>query len=291
MLSTPILSLPPEVRACIFKYLLDEVDLIFKFSKDFNSSSCHARWQDGKKLAFLEACKLFQIEALNLVQVHAITIDLNSLPNPNTTTTEKHGEKKKYAFSRQPKMALSLEKVRPHLRQLTINAKHALYCLLRTDILGTFPKLRTIRIKQTLWPRDMPSDYRAGLNEISRRQAFVLESLDQYLNGFTSLVSRPNFRCRDELTPLIDLLRDSKLQPFFPLFIDVTIEENSTSEQPRCSDNEKSFSYPLSKQVSAVRMTYDWPRREVIDMEIDMYDQFLPLAIKSKYTEKIFLGA
>jgi len=285
--STPILTLPPEVRASIFAYLLDDVDLIFKFSKCFNSSTCQTRWQDDKKLAFLKTCKLFEVEALNLVQIHYITIEVHLPLESGTPIPSTPIEKSKNVLRWRPKIALPLDRVRPHIQQLNIDARNALYHLLQTDILGTFAKLHTVRIKQTLWPRVMPSSCRAELDKKSRRQAFIRDSLDERIqSSLDCFVSGGASLCRTEQPALIDLLRHPKLQSYLPLFVDVTIEEYSTSQHSRHNNTDETHSFPISKQISAIRMTYKWPSQEIINLEVDMYDQFMPLAIKSKYTER-----
>lgn len=292
MSSTPIFTLPPEVRAYIFAYLLDEVEIVFKFSKAFDRSTSYARWQSGKKLAFLEACKLFKAEALHLVQFHAITIELEALSEPKTTTSPNApAERTRYAFWRQSEIPLPFEKIRPHVRQLTIDARYALYHFLKTDMLSSFPKLRSIRIKQVLWSR-MPSDFRNDLDEKSRRQALMLESLDENLGRSSGPFSpRRAVPCRTSHPPLIDLLRNPKLQVWLPLPIDLCIETDPTGRQLLFGTGDEPYTFPVERQVSTVRMTYSWPSREIIDLEADMYDQCMPLAIKSKYTEKINLKA
>jgi len=284
---SPILSLPAEVRAYIFQYLLDDVDLTFKCSKNFDTSSCWASWPEyHKKLAFLRACKLFEAEALNLVQVQAIAIEIDPPSDPNPVNPETAKLFAKYKGSAPQPIGLRLETVRPHLIQLSIDSKYTLGYLLNTELLDSFPKLRIIRIKQVLWPRVMDSSYREFLNSARGRLRVIDESVGEHTTASPYLTRSPS-ACLYDGVKLGTLLGNEKLSRYHPIMVDTTARSLGRFPNDWPSDDEAG--YPIKGAVSCLRMTYQWPARRVTGLEVDMYDQPMALAIKSQWTEKVSL--
>lgn len=288
--STPILSLPPEVRACIFKYLIDDVDLTFKFSKSFENPTCWAKWLEyHRNLSFLKVCSLFEAEALALVQVEAISIEIDPPPDPNLATpAEPKPTPSRFLCSAPQPIALTFSHVRPYLRQLSIDARYTLGYLLDTDLLQSFPKLKTIRVKQTLWPRDWEFGFREKLNNPKIRQKLIKESVGEYpANQNSAFAPLRMFRCRYDNTKLCTLLDHPKLKSFYPLLIDVMVKSGGRSSGAWASEDGPS--YPISRDLSALRFTFEWPSRRMIKMEVDMFNQPMALAIKSEWTETVSL--
>ena len=285
---TPILQLPSEVRAVIFKYLVDDSDLLFKFDKSFNSSSCWARWPEyHRNLSFLRVCKKFEAEGLALVQVESISMEVDPPPDPNLITAEPKKQELISMLKRskpQP-IALRLDNVRPHLKQLTIDARYTLSYLLDTDLLDSFPKLRSVRIRQTLWSREFEYGYRDKLKNSATQQALVKESVGESNGNFNQRFSLYRaFRCRYDNVKLGELLANSKLAAFLPIEVDVTIRGGCRNNG---EPSEDAPTYPVNKAISALRFSYTWPSRTVKRVEVDMYNQPMALAIKSEWTETV----
>ncbi|KAK5099140.1 hypothetical protein LTR70_001290 [Exophiala xenobiotica] len=284
---SPILSLPAEVRAYIFKFLIDDVDLIFRFSKHFDTSSCWVSWQEyHQKLAFLRACKLFEAEALNLVQVQAIGIEVDPLPDQNSVNPETAKLFAKYKRSVPQPIGLRLETVRPYLIQLSIDSRYTLGYFLATDLLDSFPKLRFIRIKQVLWPRTIDSNYRETINGAPGRLGVISESVGEH-TGTSPYLAQRSTGCLYDDVKLGTFLGNEKLRKYHPLMVDTTIRSLGRFPDDWPSDDEAG--YPIKGAVSGLRMTYQWPARRVTSLEVDMYNQPMALAIKSQWTEKISL--
>lgn len=290
--STPILSLPPEVRACIFKHLMDDVDIIFKFDKDFTTSSSWAKWPDfNRNLCFMKACKIFEAEALALVQVQAISIEVDPPPDPHLSSPNNPAPTySKFSASVPQSLGIRLETVRPHLRTLTIDARYTLNYLLETDLLETFPKLQILRVRQTLWPRDHEYNYREALNQKSRQQLLIKESLGETIASsqrFGGIYPPRLFRCKYDNIKLRDLLAHPKLAKFQPIFVDVKLRAIDCTQHRWASEDGPT--YPITRDVSNVRFSYQWPSKQLLDMEVDMYNQPMALAIKSEWTETVLV--
>ncbi|KAK5942620.1 hypothetical protein PMZ80_005185 [Knufia obscura] len=288
---SPILKLPAEVRACIFKYLVDEVDFLFRFSKFLDTSSCWASWPEyHQNLAFLRVCKLFEAEALNLVQVRAITIEIHPPPDPNPINPKTVKLFAKYKRSEPQPIALQLETVRPHLVQLSIDSRYTLGYLVNTNLLDSFPKLRIIRVKQTLWPRAMDTNYWEILNTARGRRKLISESLGEHAgsNPHIPEIARRTFRCLYDSVELRSSLANDKLNKFHPIKVDTTIRSLGRFPDDWPSDDEAG--YPVVGAISGLRMTYEWPARRTTSLEVDMYNQPMSLAIKSQWTETVSLA-
>ncbi len=284
---SPILTLPAEVRACIFKYLIDDVDLTFKFTKSFDMSSCTASWPDyHQNLAFLRTCKLFEAEALNLVHVQAVSIEIDPPPDPNPINPKTAKLFAKYKGSEPQPIPLRLEAVKPHLIQLSIDSRYTLGYLLGTDLLDSFPKLRIVRIKQVLWPRPITSSYRDALNTARARQNLISESIGEHAGSSPYATRRP-FRCLYDDVKLGTFLANEKLKRFHPVIVDTSVRSLGRFADDWPNDEEAG--YPIKGAISGLRMTYEWPAKHVTSLEVDMYNQPMALAIKSQWTESVSL--
>jgi len=281
---SPILTLPAEVRACIFKYLIEDVALTYKLPE---TSSCWVSWPEyHHNLAFLRACKLFEAEALTLVQVRAVSIEVNPPPSPSPVNSKAAKLFAKYKRSEPQQIALRLETVRPYLIQLSIDSRYTLGCLLGTEILDSFPKLRIIRIKQSLGPRAMDSSYREALNTTRARRILISESIGEYAGISPHTTRRPS-NCHYDDVKLGTILENEKLKRFRPLVIDIIVRSLGRCPNDWPSDDEAG--YPIKGAISGLRMTYEWPAKRITNLEVDMYNQPMALAIKSQWTEKISL--
>lgn len=159
----PILQLPSEVRACIFNYIFDEANLTYKLpqgwnERDLTEAKCFVRWPDyKKKLSFLKACKLFEAEALSLIQVKSATFDSEDpAPCPVSYPVAQSGASNNPIHpsrwnSCPQEIPLPLSRVCPHLREVNTDPEMLVPLLNNTtDLLSLFPKLKTIRVTQRL---------------------------------------------------------------------------------------------------------------------------------------------
>lgn len=277
----PILFLPPEIRACIFKHLLDEVELTFDFMSDSeDSTACYTTWsQYRNNLSYLQVLEKFERETLDLVQVEAVRIvynpfDLHKRLGGFGGPTRRAG--------RMP-VSLRLENVRPHLRQITLDGRYSLSRFLDSGMLKSFPKLKAIRVATLLTPRKCNASYRESLNDTRTLDHLVQESL-------IPSVYRPRPISRLIAEQSVDninleaLLSHSNMTQFKPISIDVTMQMQSGG----CFDHDDDhFHGPISRAVSAIRFTYEWPSKKIEKAEVDMYDQPMPLAVKSRWTETV----
>lgn len=291
--SCPILTLPSEIRAEIFKYLLDDVGLTFKFCESFISSSCWATWPEyHKNLSFLRVCRLFEQEGTKLVQIESIKVELKAPPEcHHSTQTEPKRLAAAFSRSSPQSIDLSFETIRPHLKTITIDAKYALSRLLETDLLEQFLKLQNVRIAQTLWPRECQSNYREQLNTFGSRQLLLNQSLGEVSNDrYSRVMSMTHVQpsCCSDNMKLGTLLNHSKLKRFYPISVDVSIRIRGRAMHSLESEDGPQF--PITRDVSALRFTYEWPSKKMTKLEVDMYNQVMALAIKTEWTESVPLG-
>ena len=47
------------------------------------------------------------------------------------------------------------------------------------------------------------------------------------------------------------------------------------------------ISFPVEREVSCVRFSHIWPGGKITNMEVDMFNQPMALAIKSEWTERV----
>lgn len=281
----PLLSLPPEIRAAIFKYLLDEVELTFNVTPgEEDNTTCYANHsQYRSNLSYLQVLRKFEAETLDLVRIQAARIVCEeSLDNKRNGRLE--GTTR---YSRPISLPMQLNNMRPHLKHLTIDGSFSIKRLLDSDVFDSFPKLTTIRVATTLASRKCHSGYRESLNNPRTLDHLVQESLNP-----TAYRPRPVFRhgLPSQSFDNIDLeaiLADSRLTRFRPIPIDITVKMQSSG----CFDHDDdTFHEPVSRAVSAIRLTYEWPNKKVEKVEVDMYDQPMPLAVKSRWTEIVKLN-
>lgn len=281
--SCPILDLPAEIRAQIFEYLISDDELLFRFSKVIDECSCWSGLPEYKSnLAFLEACKLFEAEALALVKVRFIRIRVEQAPEEPSKNPKMAALLKKHQRPTLCDSALSLGHVRPHLKQLSVDSKHTLPRLLETNLLDNFPKLRHIQINQEMCPRPMDHSYREMLNKKAEQQDIISESLGHAF--FYTFRRRLHCSCNE--TPLYFNLQNPKLARFYPIRVHTRAYSSRCyvgNEWPVDDDS----IYPVTGAISALRMSYIWPSGRVVNFEVDMYNQPMSLAVKSQWTEQI----
>ena len=279
------LLLPTEIRIRIFEYLVDEVDLIFRVPEypEYVNASCWVSWAEYRqRLSFLATCRLFEEEGLTLVPVRAISIEIDPQygPGPISSREAKLIKKfKNYKRSGPMPIGLRLEIVKPHLVQLSLDSKYTLSHILTTNLLDTFPKLRTICVTQTLQSRAIDSIYKDTLKTTPVQREIINESLREYAGGmFGGIVDH---------VELDMVLRNEKLRKYYPIIISTT--RRSAGRFPDGCSSSDDAGYPIRGAVAGLRMTYQWPTKRVINLEVDLYNLPLPLAIKSQWTERISL--
>lgn len=281
--SCPILDLPAEIRAQIFEYLISDDELLFRFSKVIDESSCWSCLPEYKSnLAFLEASKLFEAEALALVKVRYIRIRVEQAPEESPKNPKMAALLKKHQRSTLCDSALSLGHVRPHLKQLSVDSKYTLPRLLETSILDNLPKLRHIQINQEMCRRPMDHGYREMLNTNTEQLGIISESLGHTF--FHS--SRRRLRCSCNEAPLHQTLQNQKLARFYPIRVHTRASSSRCYARGEWLGDDDSI-YPIIGAISALRMSYMWPSEQVVNFEVDMYNQPMSLAVKSQWTEQI----
>lgn len=291
--SSPILHLPPEIRACVFNYIIGDVDLVYRCAQDFTNFQCVASWSDyNRKLSFIQVCKLFQAEAWTLIQVKSVTFERAK----DTTTWSKdgaHGLPRLIPDKFGPQeLPLPLSRVRPHLREIRVDPT-TLTWMLETNFLSTFPKLQRICVFQTYGLERRGTEFRQTLEdplerrEILHKQLELLYAHPNLTNKFnkciTKRITRGKFSQRLKLREILDsAARETNL----PIVLEATTEYNDRpSHGTQCVEPV----YPILANVSSVKIVLEWTTKRFVTMDVNMWNQPMEMAVKSKYTESISL--
>lgn len=289
--SSPILHLPSEIRACIFNYIINDVDLIYRCTRDFESFQCVASWSDyNRKLSFLQVCKLFRAEAWTLIQVKSVTfekpedqftsnVDANSQPLP-----EKFGPQE---------VPLPLSRVQPHLREIRLDPT-TLVLMLETDFLSTFPKLQQIRVTQRHISERRGAEFRAKLDDPLERRDILRKQLElrhcyQY---FTSRFDKPSVKKSKRCVPyrrlqLSEILDRAMIVTELPIVLEAVTEYNERSTHGSAQYVEPV--YPVLGNVSTTKMIYEWRTKRFVGVDVNMWNQPMEMAVKSKFSESVLL--
>lgn len=295
---SPILLLPPEIRACIFNYIIGDVDLVYRCAQDFTNFQCVASWSDyNRKLSFLQTCKLFQAEAWTLIQVKSVTFEKAKDEPFVFSHTNIDGE----LFSKIPRLLpdkfgpqevpLPLCRVRPHLREIRVDP-NTLTWMLETNFLSTFPKLQRISVFQTYGLERRATEFRQNLEDPAERRDILNKQLDllytypNLTNKFNKVITKKIGRCRySQRLRLREILDCAKRETNLPIVLDVTTEYNGPGNGTQCVEP----IYPVLANVSSVRIVMEWNGGRWVSVDVNMWNQPMEMAVKSKYSERIGL--
>lgn len=290
--SSPILQLPPEIRAAIFNYIVGDVDLVYKCTRDFTNFHCLTSWSDyNRKLSFLQVCKLFRAEAWTLIQVKSVTFERSK---DDSVYGSRDGIARLIPDKFGPQeIPLPLCRVRPHLREIRVDP-NTLTWMLETNFLSTFPKLQRISVYQTYGLERRGTEFRQALDSAPERREILRKHLDlvhtypELARKFNKTITKKLNYCKYAHRLRLNEILDCAVREThgLPITLEATTEYcDRPSRGTQCVEPV----YPILANVSSVKMVVQWNSKQIESVDVNMWNQPMEMAVKSKYTERIAL--